>query len=199
MNAATLETYTSDFVVGLMPMANKVYVRRYWPVVYMALDESGLDYPEMILMSLATIAAEAGDFDITVREYVSRYNTSEEAKAAGHYFDRYDDREDLGNRRMPDGYMYRGGGAIQLTGRHNYAEIGQALGLPLEDKPELIEHPVVSARALALFLGKRKMEINKALREKDYGKARRLVNGGAHGLDEFQSTYLRGLRLIGQG
>ncbi len=73
------------------------------------------------------------------------------------------------------------------------------MGVPLEEKPELIENPVVSARALALFLRKRKMEINEALRGRDYAKARRLVNGGAHGLDEFQSTYLRGLRLIGKG
>ena len=57
----------------------------------------------------------------------------------------------------------------------------------------------MSARALALFLRRKKMEINEALRNKDYGKARRLVNGGAHGLDEFQSTYMRGMRLIGKG
>jgi len=165
----------------------------------MALDEADLDYEEMMLMAVATIAAEAGDFDITVREYVSRYNTSETARAAGHYFDMYDSRTDLGNQGKPDGYKYRGGGAVQLTGRYNYREIGKELELPLEEKPELIENPVVSARALALFLSRRKMEINAALRNKDYAKARRLVNGGAHGLDEFQSTYLRGLRLIGKG
>ncbi len=47
-----------------MPQANKTYVRRYWPAVYMALDEADLDYEEMMLMALATIAAEAGDFDL---------------------------------------------------------------------------------------------------------------------------------------
>ena len=199
MNLACIEKFTSDFVIRLMPQANRTYVKRYWPAVYMALDEADLDYEEMMLMAFSTIAAEAGDFDITVREYVSRYNTSEEARAAGHYFDMYDGRGDLGNRGAPDCYKYRGGGAVQLTGRYNYVEIGKALGLPLEEKPELIENPVVSARALALFLGRRKMEINAALHNRDYGKARRLVNGGAHGLDEFQSTYLRGLRLIGKG
>jgi len=199
MNLACIEKFTSDFVIRLMPQANRTYVRRYWPAVYMALDEADLDYEDMMLMALATISAEAGDFDITVREYVSRCNTSEEARAAGHYFDMYDSRGDLGNRGAPDGYMYRGGGAMQLTGRYNYSEIGKVLGLPLEEKPELIENPVVSARALALFLSRRKMEINAALRNRDYSKARRLVNGGAHGLDEFQSTYLRGMSLIGKG
>ncbi len=173
-----------------MPEANRIYVVRYWPVVYMALDERGLDYEEMMLMTLATIAAEAGNFNIAVREYVSRYNTTDEGRARGHYFDKYDDREDLGNR---------GGGAIQPTGKYNYRDIGREMGVPLEDRPELIEHPVVSARALALFLAKRKMEINEALHKKDYRKARRLVNGGSHGLDAFRSTYTRGLRLIGKG
>lgn len=94
---------------------------------------------------------------------------------------------------------YRGGGAVQLTGRYNYRDVGKEMGVPLEDKPELIENPIVSARALALFLRKRKMDINQALRDGNYGRARRLVNGGSHGLDAFQSTYKRGLRIIGKG
>jgi putative chitinase len=165
----------------------------------MALDEEGLDYEEMMLMALATIAVEAGNFNIAVREYVSRYNTTEEGKQRGHYFDKYDDRSDLGNCGAPDGMRYRGGGAVQLTGRYNFRDVGKEMGVPLEDKPELIENPIVSARALALFLRKRKMEINQALRDGDYRRARRLVNGGSHGLDAFQSTYKRGLRIIGKG
>jgi len=117
-----------------MPQANRTYVRRYWPSVFMALDENVLDYEEMILMALATIAAEAGDFDITVREYVSRYNTTDNARAGGHYFDMYDSRAELGNEGEPDGCKYRGGGAIQLTGRYNYRAVGKELGLPLEEK-----------------------------------------------------------------
>jgi putative chitinase len=102
MNLACLEDFTSDFVITLMPQSNKAYVRRYWPVVYMALDEADLDYEEMMLMVLATIAAKAGDFDITVREYVSRNNTSDKPGAEGHYFDMYDNRADLGNKGEPD-------------------------------------------------------------------------------------------------
>lgn len=199
MNLACLEKFTSDFVIGLLPYANKTYVSRYWPVVYMALDERGLDREEMMLMALATISAEAGDFDIAVREYVSRWNTSDEGKATGHYFDLYDSRTDLGNKGKPDGWRYRGGGAIQLTGRYNFAAAGKEIGVPLEDKPELIEHPIVSARALAYFLGSKERQISDALSEKDYKRARRLVNGGSHGLDSFQSTYVRRLRLIGKG
>ncbi len=193
-----MEKFTSTFVTKVLPHANGAYVRQNWPVVYMALDERGLDYESMILMTLATIAAEAGDFNIGVREYVSKWNTSDEGRAAGKFFDLYDGRADLGNRGEPDGWKYRGGGAIQLTGRFNYAAAGRAIGIPLEEKPELIEHPVVSARALAQYLHSRKSAIDDALAEGDYRKARRLVNGGSHGLDAFQAAYARGLRLSGK-
>ena len=198
MNLACLEKFTSTFVTRILPHANGAYVRQNWPVVYMALDERGLDYESMILMALATIAAEAGDFNICVREYVSRWNTSDEGRGGGKFFDLYDGRADLGNRGEPDGWKYRGGGAVQLTGRYNYAAAGKALGIPLEEKPELIEHPVVSARALAYYLGSKKDAIDEALAKRDYKKARRLVNGGSHGLDAFQAAYARGMRLSGK-
>ncbi len=198
MNLACLEKFTSDFVIKILPHANRTNVRQNWPVLYMALDERGLDYESMILMALATIAAEAGDFNISVREYVSRWNTSDKGKASGKFFDLYDGRGDIGNRGEPDGWRYRGGGAVQLTGRFNYAAAGEAIGIPLEEKPELIEHPVVSARALAYYLHSRKSGIDAALVKGDYKKARRLVNGGSHGLDAFQAAYARGLREIGK-
>lgn len=44
-----------------MPHANEKYVRHYWHMVYMAMDEQGLDYEEMFLLTLGTIAAETGN------------------------------------------------------------------------------------------------------------------------------------------
>jgi hypothetical protein len=79
-----------------MPEANKTYIKQYWPVVYMALDEYGLDYEEMLLMALGTIAAETGNFNIAIREYVSQYNTSPNGRMMNHSFDFYDHRDDLG-------------------------------------------------------------------------------------------------------
>jgi peptidoglycan L-alanyl-D-glutamate endopeptidase CwlK len=181
-----------------MPEANKNHIRQYWPVVYMALDELGLDYEEMLLMALGTIAAETGNFNITVREFISQYNTSPNGRMMSHYFDLYDHRGDLGNTGEPDGKRYRGGGAIQLTGRYNYRDVGRKLKIPLEDHPDLIENPIVSARALAMFLHGKENEIREALGRGDMRQARRLVNGGSHGLDRFESTYRRGESLIAE-
>ena len=103
-----------------MPAANKNYVCQYWPIVYMALDELGLDNQEMLLMTVGTIAAETGSFNITVREYISQYNTSPNGRMMGRYFDLYDHRKDLGNTGEPDGKLYRGGGAGGARMHHRY-------------------------------------------------------------------------------
>jgi len=196
MNIQCLQQFTNDAVIKIVPEANKTYVRRYWPIVFMALNEQNLDDASMILMALGTIAAETGNFNICVREYVSRYNTSSQGRKIGHTFDLYDAREDLGNKSKPDGYDYRGGGAIQLTGRYNFREIGKKMKVPLDKYPDLIGNPIISARALALFLKSKQTSIGRALGRYDLKEARRLVNGGSHGLDRFTETYKRGLEYL---
>ena len=62
-----------------------------------------------------------------------------------------------------------------------------------------MENPVVSAQALAVYLSNKEDKIFKALGTRDLRTARRLVNGGSHGLDRFKNTYMRGERLIGNG
>jgi predicted chitinase len=57
----------------------------------------------------------------------------------------------LGNTRVGDGARYKGRGYIQLTGRYNYKRAGEALGLPLESKPELVEKPEVAAKVAIWF------------------------------------------------
>ena len=112
MNVQSLQTFTIDAVSKIMPEANKTYIKQYWPIVYMALDEQGLDDGQMILMTLGTISAETGNFNIAIREYVSQYNTSPNGRLMEHYFDLYDHRDDLGNQGKPDGERYRGGGVL---------------------------------------------------------------------------------------
>jgi predicted chitinase/5'(3')-deoxyribonucleotidase len=57
----------------------------------------------------------------------------------------------LGNKQVGDGAKYKGRGYIQLTGRDNYKKAGSALGLPLEQKPELVEKPEVAAKVAVWY------------------------------------------------
>ncbi|WP_426409474.1 DUF2272 domain-containing protein [Bradyrhizobium ganzhouense] len=43
----------------------------------------------------------------------------------------------LGNVNPGDGFLYRGRGLLQITGRGAYAKYGTAIGIPLEAQPEL--------------------------------------------------------------
>lgn len=68
------------------------------------------------------------------------------------WFQQYDKKHNaikakrLGNTEVGDGEKYKGRGLIQLTGRDNYMRAGKALGLPLEDKPELVEDPKIAVQ-----------------------------------------------------
>lgn len=61
----------------------------------------------------------------------------------------------LGNTQVGDGERYKGRGFLQITGRYNYAQAGKALGLPLEQHPELMERPDVAAKAAVWYWNNR--------------------------------------------
>jgi putative chitinase len=157
------------------------------------MEEANLADREMLLMALATIRVETGNFT-PLSEYKSKYNTS----PGGKPFDLYDNRRDLGNQGPPDGSDFRGRGYIQLTGRSNYKEHGAKIGLgnQLVQDPKLANEPLIAARLLASFLKGKEYEIREALAVGNLKLARRLVNGGSHGLKEFVATYRLGEKLF---
>lgn len=86
-----------------------------------------------------------------------KYFDATSARAYAHHPRRigsrvYAGRMGNGNEATGDGYAYRGRGLIQLTGRINYAQIGQLIGLPLEQSPDrLAAEPVIAAAASAAW------------------------------------------------
>ena len=149
-----------------------------------AMKQARLIDRTMLLAALCTIRAEAAGF-APLDEGRSRFNTS----PRGQPFDLYDHRKDLGNQGTPDGERYKGRGFVQLTGRANYATYGQRLKLPLLDDPERANDAPVAAQLLATFLQDRELRIKQALLDNDLASARRLVNGGSHGLDAFSQAW----------
>lgn len=163
------------------------------PFVMSALETAKLNDRDMVLMALATIRAETGNFT-PLSEFISKFNTTPK----GHPFNKYDDRIDLGNLGKPDGERFRGRGYIQLTGRANYREHGAAIGLgdQLIENPLLANQPDIAARLLASFLKSKEKAIRKALAEDDLRLARKLVNGGSHGLLRFKQAFNTGKTVI---
>lgn len=56
-----------------------------------------------------------------------------------------------GDEASGDGWRFRGRGIFQLTGRHNYADAGQALGLGLIGNPKDVTQPMTAALTAAWF------------------------------------------------
>lgn len=86
----------------------------------------------------------------------------------------------LGNTQIGDGFKYRGRGFLHLTGRDNYSRAGKALGLPLEENPDMVLQQDVGAK-VALWYWNNRVK-NKI---KDFGNVAQVtkkINPGMKGL-----------------
>ena len=184
---------TVTIVSKMFPFTQVDNIRDNLPFVLKGLVERTLGDKPMVLMALATIRAETESFQ-PINEGLSKFNTS----PGGHPFDLYDFRSDLGNQGKGDGAKFRGRGYIQLTGRFNYQKLGTALdmGGKLATNPELANDPTIAGKLLAAFLKDKERAIKEALIIGDLRLARRLVNGGSHGLDRFSDAFRIGEGLI---
>ena len=164
-------------------------IREHLPNVLGALVDSELRDQKMVLMALSSIRAETEGFE-PISERQSKFNTSE----GGLPFDKYDNRKDLGNQGPPDGERFKGRGFIQLTGRCNYQKHGEAIGLGnrLVEDSDLANDSEMASKLLASFIKGQQSGIRQALDQDDLAQARKLVNGGSHGLDRFTEAYRKG-------
>jgi peptidoglycan L-alanyl-D-glutamate endopeptidase CwlK len=184
---------TLEIVAKMFPGTNVSNIKANLPIVLQALADVGLADKNMLLMALGTIRAETASFS-PISEGISRFNTT----PGSHPFNLYDNRSDLGNTGAPDGERFKGRGFIQLTGRANYQQHGLDIGLGTEliENPELANQPDIAAKLLASFIKNKERAIRNALSVGDLKKARRLVNGGSHGLPQFTEAFETGWSLL---
>lgn len=89
---------------------------------------------------------------------------------------------ELGNTKPGDGWKYRGGGALQITGGADYKRYG---GQELYDNPDLIgESAYYFTTAVKEFDAKNIWAKAKDLSEESIRAVCRAVNGGYNGLDD---------------
>jgi len=103
----------------------------------------------------------------------------------------YGDR--LGNLpNTDDGWLFRGRGPIQVTGRANYRECGNVIGVDLVSDPTLLELRATGASSTAWFWRKHKLTGFGG----DVLSVTRKINGGTNGLDDRQARYVRALSVL---
>jgi hypothetical protein len=144
---------------------------------YIELDNDVTDLRWAAYM-LATVKHECADTfqPITERGQRAYFNKYEPGTSIG---------KNLGNTVKGDGYLYRGRGYVQITGRANYQKMSSNLGLTGEDDlilhPDHALHPDVAYQIMSYgmrkgsFTGKKLGDyINSTIC--DYTNARRIIN-----------------------
>lgn len=95
----------------------------------------------------------------------------------------------MGNTRAGDGYLFRGRGVLQTTGRFNYTKVAEETGLDCVSDPDLIirtEH--LLAPALCHW---KASNINALADSNDILKVTKAVNGGVNGLNDRKLWYAK--------
>ncbi|WP_459203008.1 glycoside hydrolase family 19 protein [Pseudomonas fragariae (ex Marin et al. 2024)] len=157
------------------------------PVLNVAMSKYAIVTKLRIAAFLAQVGHESGQLRY-VRElgsdaYLEKYDTGRLAERLGNT------PEDDG-----DGQLYRGRGLIQITGRANYAECGEALGLDLLQQPELLERPEHAAMSAAWFW--HRAGLNTFADRSDFPTITKRINGGTNGLADRQELYARALKVL---
>ncbi len=144
-----------------------------------AMVRGGIDTPVRQAAFIAQLAVESDSFR-TFEEYAS-------GRA-------YEGRSDLGNTQPGDGERYKGRGAIQVTGRHNYEEVSRFTGIDFVAHPELVAAPENAFTTAVWYWTSR--NLNNVADGPGIVRVSELVNGGHHALAQRMDNFARGLAVL---
>ncbi len=125
-------------------------------------------------MFIAQIAHESGGF---------RYREEIASGAA------YEGRRDLGNTQSGDGKRFKGRTYIQITGRSNYTQVSNAMGVNFLKNPSLLASPKYAAYGAAWWW--KTHGCNQIADRGDFIGVTRRINGGTNGLADRKKYYWR--------
>jgi putative chitinase len=153
------------------------------PHLNAAMREFGITTPQQKAAFIAQCTHET-DYFRTFTEYASG--------AA------YEGRGDLGNTQAGDGVRFRGRGAIQLTGRHNYTAASRHFGVDFTREPnnQLVAQPEWAFRTAGWFFSSRGLT-ELAKNPANFNDISILVNGGGNGFHERQVLFARARQTLG--
>ncbi len=99
----------------------------------------------------------------------------------------YSSRMGNGPAESGEGWLYRGRGLKQLTGKFNYEKCGQALGIDLVSNPDLLLEPMAAARSAGWFWKANNLSAFADI--DDIKGMTKKINGGLIGYEQRQALY----------
>lgn len=107
----------------------------------------------------------------------------------------YANRIGNGDSASGDGWLFRGGGLIQLTGRYNYTQFGESVGMSAERAVEYVQTKRGALDSACWFWDKN--NINLYCDRQDIRGMTRRINGGTNGLEHRNTLWLEALDVLG--
>ena len=158
------------------------------PPLNAAMTANAIDVPLRVAAFVAQLAHESGEF-----------RWMEEIWGPTPAQKRYEPPGDLaaklGNTQAGDCKRFKGRGALQITGRFNYAKFGGLLGLDLIGNPASAAAPEVAFATAGLFW--RANGLNELADGRQFVAITRRINGGTNGLADRQRYYERAKAVLG--
>ena len=171
-----------------------------------------MDTPERVAMFIAQCGHESNNFKVLSE------NLNYSAKALNaifpKYFERagrdaqeyhrqprkianviYANRMDNGDTDSGDGWRYRGGGILQLTGRYNYTQFGIEVDMSPEEAVEYVRTKKGALDSACWFWDTN--DLNKYADNMDIKGATKRINGGYIGLEDREKHYKHAMEVLG--
>ncbi|WP_323828897.1 glycoside hydrolase family 19 protein [Pseudomonas sichuanensis] len=161
----------------------------FLPVLNAAMVKWGIVTPLRKRAFLAQVGHESGQLryvrELGNDQYLAKYDTGKLAAR-------------LGNTPEADGdgQKYRGRGLVQVTGRDNYKRCGEALGLDLLARPELLERPEHAADSAGWFWQQAGLNSLADKGPSAFEAITRRINGGLNGQDDRLAIYKRAEQVL---
>jgi len=103
----------------------------------------------------------------------------------------------MGNRgpESGDGWRYRGGGILQLTGHNNYESFAESIGITPREAVDYVRTRKGALESACWFWNQN--NLNRYCDNLDIIGMSKRINGGTHGLDDRKARYLHAMDVLG--
>jgi putative chitinase len=172
-------------------------------------ENAGINTPLRICHFMAQCYVESGGFRITqenlnysakrlVQVWPNRFKSVKDAEPYANNPQAlankvYGGR--MGNTGPNDGWLYRGRGIKQITGKDNYRECGRYLGIDLLKDPDKLLDPFIGAKAAVWYWNR--ANCNAPADRNDIRGVTKAVNGGYNGLADRRAAFRKAVEIWG--
>ena len=205
---------TKDMLAAMIPGNDKVDM--WFEAIQEIFPKYEINTPERMAGFIAQCAHESNNF----RSLEENLNYSEDAllRVFGRYFGKapkasaseyarnpemianrvYNDefrKYKMGNTQPGDGWMFRGRGLKQLTGRENYTKFGKSVKMSAEQAAEYVATEKGAIESACWFWNNKKL--NAIADTGNIKKLTKVINGGDIGLADRTSRYDSAIEILG--